>query len=134
MVRVVGVALLHAGGDGRRRVLAARRTGPPALAGRWELPGGKVGAGETLEEAGVREVREELGCEVRVTGRLRGVQPVRPGLDLHVVTAVLVAGVPTPAEHDLLRWLEPAELDAVDWLAPDVPFLDELRARWEELA
>ena len=43
---VVGVAIRR--GD---RVLAARRTSPPGLAGRWELPGGKVDPGESTVEA-----------------------------------------------------------------------------------
>ena len=132
VVRVVGVAVLHTGPDGRRRGLAARRSGPPALAGRWELPGGKVGDGESLEAAAVREVAEELGCRVRVTGTLAGAEPIGPGLVLHVVTAELVEGVPTPTEHDALRWLERSELAEVDWLAPDVPFVDELRTRWSQ--
>jgi 8-oxo-dGTP diphosphatase len=83
-----------------------------------------------VEEAAVREVAEELGCRVRVTGRLPGVQPVGPDLELHVVTAVLVEGAPTATEHDALRWLAEDELGSVDWLAPDVPFVDELRAGW----
>ena len=132
-MRVVGVALLSTGPDGRRRLLAARRSAPPELAGRWELPGGKCRPGEPLADAAVREVAEELGCRVRVTGELTGTSPVRPGLALHAVTAELVEGVPTPTEHDALRWLEPDEFGEVDWLEPDVPFLDELRARWSEL-
>ena len=132
VVTVVGVAILTSTSDGRRQLLAARRARPPELAGRWELPGGKVHPGESLEEAAAREVTEELGCRVRVTGRLDGVQPVRPGLELRVVTADLVEGVPTATEHDALRWLDLDELCEVDWLAPDVPFLDELRAGGEE--
>ena len=132
VVRVGGVAVLHTGPDGRSRVLAARRSRPPALAGRWELPGGKVRDGESLEAAAVREVVEELDCRVRVTGALAGAEPVGPGLVLHVVTAELVDGVPTPTEHDALRWLDPSELDDVDWLAPDVPFVDQLRTGWSQ--
>ena len=132
-MRVVGVALVHPGSDGERRLLAARRAHPVELAGRWELPGGKCRPEESLEQAAVREVAEELGCRVRVTMPLEGVQPIRDGLDLRVVVAELVEGVPVPTEHDALRWLTPAEFPEVDWLAPDVPFLDELRARWEEL-
>jgi len=120
---VVGVAVLTRG-----RLLAARRTSPAEAAGRWELPGGKVEPGESPAEAGVREVREELGCAVTITGMLDGLQPIRPGLSLQVVLARLDAGDPVPHEHDALRWLGPEELDSVDWLEPDRPFLDSLRA------
>ena len=124
-VTVVGVAIIAAR-DGRRHVLAARRTAPPSAAGGWELPGGKCDPGETLEDAAVREVDEELGCRVRVTGRLAGAEPIGHGLTLRVVTAELVAGEPVPSEHDAVRWLEAGQLDEVRWLPADVPFLDEL--------
>lgn len=45
-------------------VLVAQRVRPPELAGRWELPGGKVAAGETERAALARELAEELGLEV----------------------------------------------------------------------
>lgn len=127
----MGVAIVdsHPGG---RRVLAARRTAPPEAAGGWELPGGKCEPGETLEAAAVREVAEELGCRVRVTGRLAGVEPIAPGLTLEVVTADLVEGTPVPSEHDTVRWLRAGELDRVRWLPADVPFLAELSAVLQE--
>lgn len=121
-VLVVGAALLSQG-----RVLAARRTHPPHSAGRWELPGGKVEQGEHPHAAIVREVREELGCEVRVTGRLRGEQPVGEGHTLRVLRAEITTGEPVPQEHDAVRWLGPEELEDVPWLGPDRPFLAELR-------
>ncbi|HEY0902366.1 MAG TPA: (deoxy)nucleoside triphosphate pyrophosphohydrolase [Acidimicrobiales bacterium] len=120
---VVGVALLHQG-----RVLAARRAYPPAMAGRWELPGGKVDAGETPAGAAEREIVEELGCVVAVTGWLGPEVPIREGLVLRAATAVLVDGepVPRPGEHDAVRWLAAGELDDVDWLEADRPFVREL--------
>ena len=51
-------------------VLVAQRRRPPELAGRWELPGGKVAAGETEPVALARELAEELGIEVAVGQRL----------------------------------------------------------------
>ena len=54
-------------------VLVAQRVRPPELAGRWELPGGKVAPGETERDALARELAEELGLEVgevAVGGRL----------------------------------------------------------------
>lgn len=119
---VVGAALVRQG-----RLLVARRVTPSALARRWELPGGKVRAGEHATAATVREVREELGCEIEVTGWLVGEQPVRPGLMLRIALARLVSGEPVPTEHDIIRWLAPEQLSDVDWLEPDLPFLPALR-------
>ncbi len=121
---VVGAAVVRHG-----RVLATRRAYPPGLRGRWELPGGKVEPGEAEADAVVRELREELGCEVRVTGRLAGEQRIGDRLVLRVLVAEQTEGEPTPSEHqhDALRWLGPEELDDVEWLAPDRPFLPELR-------
>lgn len=114
---VVGAALLHAG-----RLLAARRSAPPELAGRWELPGGKIEPGETSAEALARELREELGIEAEAVERLPGAWPLRPGLELHVWTARLVRGEPRPLQdHDELRWLTPARIGDVDWLDQDRP-------------
>lgn len=127
MREVVGAAILEDG-----RVLAARRAGPPALAGLWELPGGKVEDAETLETAAVREIEEELGCLIEVTGALGGASPVATGsttgndLVLRAVTARLAAGDPVPHEHDAVRWLRAHELDEVTWAEADVPFLDLL--------
>jgi 8-oxo-dGTP diphosphatase len=120
--QVVGAAIVREG-----RVLAARRTRPAAAAGRWEFPGGKVEAGESPEEALVREVTEELGVLIAVTGWLAGAAPIGPALVLTVALAALVAGQPEPTEHDEVRWLSAAELGDVDWLEPDRPFLVELQ-------
>ena len=118
---VVGAAILRDG-----RLLACRRTSPPETAGRWELPGGKVEDGETPDEALVREVREELGCEVAVAGWLDVEAPIGERYVLRVAVCDLVAGEPVPAEHDAVRWLAGHELGEVDWLEPDRPFLAEL--------
>jgi 8-oxo-dGTP diphosphatase len=117
---VVGGAVLDAG-----RLLAARRTAPPALAGRWELPGGKVEPGETPQDALVRELREELGVTVEPLERVPGAWPLTNGLTLHVWTARLLSGTPRPLQdHDELRWLLPAETTAVDWLDQDRPAVE----------
>ncbi|MFC9811893.1 (deoxy)nucleoside triphosphate pyrophosphohydrolase [Streptomyces virginiae] len=122
---VVGGALCHEG-----RLLAARRSAPPELAGRWELPGGKAEPGESVPEALVRELREELGVETEPLERIPGEWPLKPGLVLHVWTARLLSGVPAPLEdHDELRWLGPEELESVDWLDQDRPAVAEAGRR-----
>ncbi|HXH77566.1 (deoxy)nucleoside triphosphate pyrophosphohydrolase [Nocardioides sp.] len=119
---VVGAAILLDGA-----VLAARRTAPAELAGRWEFPGGKVEPDESPEEALVREIAEELGCRIELTGWLPGSAPIGDTHELRVACGVLIEGEPVPTEHDQVRWVTADELDEVDWLDPDRPFLPALR-------
>ena len=123
---VVGAALFD--GD---RLLAARRSAPPELAGRWELPGGKVEPGETPEAALVRELHEELGVDAHPVARVPGEWPLKPPYVLEVWTARLHPGSAAPKplqDHDELRWLTPDELWTVPWLDQDVPAVRELAA------
>jgi 8-oxo-dGTP diphosphatase len=120
---VVATALVRSG-----HVLAAQRTRPAALAGRWELPGGRVERGESEATAVVRECREELGAHVSVCGRLGSDLPIDAGV-LRVHTARLAPGSPEPValEHAALRWLGPRELDALDWVDADRAVVTDLR-------
>ena len=114
------------------RLLAARRTEPPALAGGWEFPGGKVDPGEDEVSAVHREVAEELGVEVRLGERLEGPLkggrwPLGEAFAMTVWWAVVVRGEPAPIEdHDQLRWLGRADLYAVPWLPADLPVVDRI--------
>jgi 8-oxo-dGTP diphosphatase len=129
---VVGAAivddLLHP-----TRLLAARRSAPPALAGRWELPGGKVEPGETPVDGLHRELREELGVAVRLGAEVEhpdGAWPLTADLQMKVWWAVVVDGTPAPLEdHDELRWLELGDWLTVDWLPGDVPLVEAMRER-----
>lgn len=120
---MVGAALVRDG-----RLLAAQRAAPPRLRGRWELPGGKVDPGERDEDALVRECREELGVEVRLTARVGGDWPLSSGVVMRVWLAEVTAGAPKPLEHMSLRWLTSEELFDVDWLPADVPIVTALSA------
>lgn len=120
--QVVGVAIVGAG-----RLLAARRTHPLDTAGWWELPGGKAEEGESIEDAAVREVAEELSCHIEVTGSMSGEVPVGAGRTLVVRLARVIRGEPIPVEHDAIRWLGPDQIGEVAWLDADHPFLDRIR-------
>ncbi len=92
------------------RLLAARRTAPPAFAGQWEFPGGKVEPGEGHEAALRRELAEELGVEVRLGPEVVGAGPEGWPLNekaaMRVWFAEVTAGVPAALEdHDELRWV-----------------------------
>lgn len=133
VVDVVGVALVD-DLDHPTRVLAARRTEPPALAGQWELPGGKVEPGETWVEAAHREIDEELGVAIRLGARVEGPLPdgrwqLSPRHVMAVWLAQATRGEPEALEeHDELRWLPPERIGEVDWLEGDLPIVDALAA------
>ncbi len=119
---VVGAAILDGG-----RLLAAQRGEPPALAGGWELPGGKVEPGESEEDALVRECREELGVEIALGKRVGGDWPLANGMIMRVWTAELLEGDPQPIEdHIACRWLTRDTLYDVAWLPADLTIVDEL--------
>jgi 8-oxo-dGTP diphosphatase len=125
-VHVVGAAIVRDG-----CCLAAQRGPAMRLPGKWEFPGGKVEAGEDPRAALTREVREELGLEVEV-GELLGTGcddagEVAVRLDVYLASAM--GGELRLLEHGDVRWLTPAELDAVDWAEADRPLLPLLRAR-----
>ncbi|MDX6238484.1 MAG: 8-oxo-dGTP diphosphatase [Kribbellaceae bacterium] len=116
---MVGVAVIRDG-----QVLAALR---PGADGGWEFPGGKVEPGETDQAAAVRELAEELGLQVRIGRSLGLEQPIGDRYLLRVYVGELIAGEPVLHEHSATRWIGPAELDGLDWLSADRPFLEPLR-------
>ncbi|WP_151526109.1 NUDIX domain-containing protein [Serinicoccus kebangsaanensis] len=110
-------------------VLAGRRSAPPALAGGWEFPGGKVEPCERAVDAAVREAQEELGVSVRLGARIGGDWPLTPPWVMQLWWAVVEPGQPDPApleDHDLLRWLVREELEQVAWLEHDLPIVRHL--------
>jgi 8-oxo-dGTP diphosphatase len=125
-VIVVGAAIVRG-----RRLLAQQRASPAAVAGRWELPGGRVEDGETETGALVRECLEELGVHV-VPGRRVGGDLALPGgrAVLRVYAAALrdAGAAPRALEHRAVRWLAAVELDTVNWLDADRTLLPCLRA------
>lgn len=131
MARLVVGAIILDPSTAPARVLAARRTRPAELAGKWEFPGGKVELGEAPAAALVREIREELGVPIRVGEELSndgGPWPISAQYELRLLFAEVVAGeVAAGSDHDELRWLGAEELDEVDWLPSDRQALARLR-------
>lgn len=114
-------------------LLAARRSRPEHLAGRWEFPGGKVDPGETAVDGLHRELREELGVRVdlgaEVVGPDDGAWKITERHVMRLWFARVVEGEPQPlAEHDELRWLTPATFFDVPWLDGDIRIVEALDA------
>jgi 8-oxo-dGTP diphosphatase len=85
--------------------LLTRRAEAAHLGGLWEFPGGKVEHGESLEDALVREIREELGCGVAVGRAILTTHHTYPDLhvELHFFEGTL-EGMPVPQLGQEMRW------------------------------
>lgn len=129
---VAGAVLAESAGG--RSVLIAQRCRPPELAGRWELPGGKVMPGETESAALARELAEELGLDadaITVGERLGSDVVLSPQMTLRAYLVRLIRGEPRPDDHQALRWVTAVQLADVDWVPADRAWLPELaRALW----
>jgi 8-oxo-dGTP diphosphatase len=124
-LRVVAAALF----DARSRVLIAERPAGKHMAGWWEFPGGKVGAGETDAGALERELREELGVEVQVLDEVATLQHEYPDriVDLVLWKVRLLDGVPRGLDGQALKWVECQALGHERLLPADEPFIAALQ-------
>ena len=106
---IAAVGLVH---DRRGRLLISRRPEKGLLGGLWEFPGGKVEPGESPAEAIVREVKEELGIEIRVTRELCLVKHAYSHfrVTLHAFDCLRLRGRPRALGCVEWRWIQPREL------------------------
>ncbi len=112
------------------RVLLARRPAGKHLALKWEFPGGKVEPGEDAEAALVREIKEELGCEIEVLRALPAHEHEyeRGRIRLIPFLCRIAEGSAEPCahEHDALAWARVEELMDYDLAPADVPVVRAL--------
>ena len=115
--------------DVRGRILLARRTDGRDLAGLWEFPGGKREAGESPEQALVRELQEELGITVQVGAPLINVPQEYPDKRLHLDVRHVTtwSGIPRGVEGQALAWVAPEKLVRYNMPPADRPVVAALR-------
>lgn len=126
LLLVVAVALV----DADRRVLIAQRPEGKAMAGLWEFPGGKVEAGETPEQALIRELEEELGISTKAAC-LAPVSFASHSYDSFHLLMPLYAcrkwqGTPEAREHIALKWVRPQLLRDYPMPPADEPLIAAL--------
>jgi 8-oxo-dGTP diphosphatase len=126
LVLVAACALIDADG----RVLIAERPPGRTMAGLWEFPGGKVEAGERPEETLIRELKEELGIDVREPCLAPLTFASHAYEDFHLLMPLYVCrrweGIVTPLEGQKLAWVMPNKLRDYPMPPADVPLIAHL--------
>lgn len=94
----------------------------------WEFPGGKMEAGETPQQALVREIREELDILIEVGELVDTVEYDYPKfhLTMHCFLCTIESGDLVLKEHEAAKWLTKEELSSVDWLPADLELINKL--------
>lgn len=98
----------------------------------WEFVGGKVEAGETKEQALVRECREELGVELTVGEPFIDLVHQYPDITVHLTLfyAAITDGVPQKLEHNDIQWITPEEIPNYRFCPADRVILEKIITKW----
>ena len=114
----------------KEKIFATQR-GYGDFKGGWEFPGGKVEAGETLEEALKREIREELDTEIHVGELIYTVEYDYPRfhLTMHCFWCTVKSGDLHLKEHEAAKWLTKDTIDSVEWLPADIGIIKYIKQK-----
>ena len=109
--------------------LACQRPANKARALLWEFVGGKVEAGETLEEALIRECQEELAITVAPRDVFMEVIHEYPDLTVRLTlfNASISEGTPRALEHHDIRWITVSQIDELEFCPADEEILKKLK-------
>lgn len=121
----IGVGIIR---NSRDEVLIALRPEDAMLGGLWEFPGGKQKKNEEIEETVVRELKEELGVDVKITEPFMKLDHAYSHfkITLHAYLCRIVNGKPAPVSSRKICWVPPGELH-------DYPFPKANRKLTEKL-
>lgn len=121
-IRVVAAVIKN-----ENKIFATAR-GYGEFKGQWEFPGGKIEAGETPQEAFVREIKEELETTIQVGDLIDTIEHDYPTfhLSMDCYWCDVVEGELKLLEAESARWLSKEELYDVKWLPADILLIEKI--------
>ena len=121
-IKVVA-AIIHRDG----KILATQRAEGEYKDG-WEFPGGKVEIGESLEQAIIREIQEELNLTINPIRVFHTVEYDYPTfhLSMTLFLCTIRGGVMKMNVHEGIKWCKQNELASLEWLPADVEVVNKL--------
>ncbi len=111
------------------KFMICQRPAHKARALLWEFVGGKVEAGETKEQALIRECLEELAVTLSVGDVFMDVVHEYPDITVHLTLfyATIAEGVPQKLEHNDIQWIKVSEIDNYVFCPADTEILKKLK-------
>jgi len=112
------------------KILCAQRSEKMKLPLKWEFPGGKTEANESLEACLKREIREELGIEIDILEQLPSFKhsySVNFSIELFPFRCKSLGNEIHLTEHKQIKWLSLGELKELDWAEADVPIVNYIK-------
>lgn len=122
-IHVVGAVIVEDG-----KILCAQRGETKVLPLKWEFPGGKIEAGESPQQALIREIHEEMHCKIEVSNQIEHTVYEYDFGIVHLTTFYCkpIQGNPVLTEHVAIKWLSPEELESLEWAPADIPTIEKL--------
>ena len=111
-----------------QRILCVQRSSQMSQPLRWELPGGKVEAGESLEDSLIREIHEELNLNIEIIEELKSnVHKYSNELTIKLIPFIcrIKSGTLVLKEHSQAIWLKKRQLLQLDWADADIPIVQD---------
>lgn len=124
IIKVVGAILEN----DNKEILCALRSKNMTLAKFWEFPGGKIEQGESIQDAIIREIKEELDCDIEFISVFNDNTHEYENFIVNLITVrcKLINGIPKSNEHAKLLWLNKDYLDTIIWAPADIPAIKQL--------
>lgn len=127
IVKVVGAIIENE----QDEVLCALRSTNMTLPNSWEFPGGKIEKGESIADAIVREIKEELSCDIEFINIFNDNTHEYDNCIVNLITTKckIVGGHPIADEHAKLIWLPKENLLSLNWAPADIPAVKLLASK-----
>jgi len=112
----------------KNEILCTKRKNIGELANKWEFPGGKIEIGESLENALIREINEELLIRISSPVHFHTTYYEYQSftITLHAFISKLINTSYTLVDHADARWLSINEITTLDWADADRPIVEKL--------
>lgn len=119
LIKVVGAIIENE----QNEILCALRSTKMTLPNLWEFPGGKIEKEESISDAIVREIKEELKCHIQFISEFNDNTHEYDTFIVNLITVKckIISGTPVATEHDKLLWMDRKNLASLKWAPADIP-------------